>query len=386
MIKRLEFIVICAFGLLLGGCIEPYNPPEVQTSEHYLVVDGLVDSGDGSAEVMLTYTQSLDSEGPAPTESGANVSIEINGSQIIQLSEVSGGIYVADNMIINEGDKCRLLIKTANGIEFASEVVTSKSTPAIDSVTWEAKDKEFDIDVTAHDATDNTRFYRWKYEETAWYRSTFYSTFIWDPTLGDVRVRKDDEEIFDCWKTIPSTIINVFSTEGLASDQVNKYVLIRLPTDSWKLKLKYSVLVHQYAIDQNEYNFWNQLKKNTESIGSIFDPQPTQLTGNISSVNSSKDKVLGYFSVSTAKEERIFVDGDSLPYTQFDTGYGRCYYFAMDTLLLPEYYRSSKRALLIAAVYDELGIRVIGYTTASDYCIDCKIAHEGTTIKPDFWP
>lgn len=385
MSRRRTLRVVFTLTLSLAGCIEPYNPPEVQTSEHYLVVDGQVDSGNGTAHVFLTYTQSLDSEGPPPLESGASVSIEINDTQVVPLSETSAGNYAASSMSINKGDKCRLIITTAGGKEFVSEVVAAKISPAIDSITWDAKETELNINVTTYDPTNETRFYRWKYEETIRYRSAFYSTFIWDPDLGDVRVRKNGEEIFECWRTIPSTAINVFSTKGLASDIVNKYELVSQPANSWKHQLQYSILVHQYAIDEAEYNFWNQLRKNTESIGSIFDPQPSQLTGNIKAVNPGNGKVLGYFSVSTTTEQRIYIRGDELPYTTFDNGYGNCSYLAIDTILLGEYYQSSKRALLIAAVFDEAGIRVIGYTTFSDYCIDCRIVHEGTTVKPDFW-
>jgi hypothetical protein len=383
MVMTRYFIIVGLAMLLAIGCIDPYNPPEIESSANFLVVDGLVDVGAGNARVVLAHSQALDEQSEPLLETGAQVTIEVTNGPMFSLSETFPGEYTAGNLPINPGDQCQLRIRTASGKEFLSETVTSIDTPAIDSITWTARPGQLDIEVNTHDPGGNTRYYRWKYVETAMYQSPHLSSYIWDTEENTVRPRTNEERIFTCWKTTPSTNINVFSTNGLAEDIVSRHIVQSLPSNSWKLRLKYSILVYQYAIGQEEFNFWTELRKNTENIGTIFDPQPSQVTGNIRSVNAPGEKVLGYFSAGSISEERIFISRDDLPYSGFDTGYPSCNYLDVDTLYMEEYLNSSKRALLISAVTS--GPSVIGYTTADDYCIDCRIAHQGTNERPDFW-
>ena len=43
------------------------------------------------------------------------------------------------------------------------------------------------------------------------------------------------------------------------------------------------------------------MQKNAESLGSIFDEQPTQITGNIHSVTNPSEQVIGYVSAGTVE-------------------------------------------------------------------------------------
>jgi len=62
------------------------------------------------------------------------------------------------------------------------------------------------------------------------------------------------------------------------------------------------------------FKFWQNLKKNTEQLGSIFDPSPSTTLGNMHCLSNPKEAALGFISVSTATTKRIFFAGRSLPY------------------------------------------------------------------------
>ncbi|MBD0295433.1 MAG: DUF4249 family protein, partial [Flavisolibacter sp.] len=102
------------------------------------------------------------------------------------------------------------------------------------------------------------------------------------------------------------------STTRLSDDVVYLMPLVSIPNRSDKLGVRYSILVKQYALDKQTYEFYQQMKKNTESIGSIFDPQPTVLTTNIHSVSNPDEKVIGYVTVATMQEKRIFIAASEL--------------------------------------------------------------------------
>lgn len=383
--RRSVLVITIGIAILLAGsCIDPYNPPEIESSESYLIVDGLVDLSAENARVQLIHSQALDEQGAPLRESNAAVSITVNGDQVFVLSETAPGEYSAWDMTVNPGDQCELRIRTAGGDEYVSEMVTSRETPPIDSVTWTANPTQLDIEVNTHDPTGNTRYYRWKYEQTVMYRSIHPSSYIWDAEQHVVRGRNLNEKIYECWKTTSSTSIGVFSTKGLSEDVVSKFIVASFPSTAWELRTKYSILVKQFAIDEREFNFWTELRKNTESIGTIFDPQPSQIAGNIHAVNPSAQKVFGYFSVGSSTEKRKFISYEELPYkaSEYDTGYPGCGFMVKDTLRLFQIMAGSNQ-LIIDGIYD--GPFLVGYWTAENRCIDCRIAHGGTNVEPDFW-
>ena len=139
--------------------------------------------------------------------------------------------------------------------------------------------------------------------------------------------------------------------------------------------------------------YWDQLRKNTENIGTLFDPLPTQLTGNVRCLNDENELALGYVGAHNLEQQRIFITRSELPRTwRVSNGYEAC--VPPDTLFLykpapgpsPEDKIQSAFAggqvLPIDRVYGPAGI--IGYTNKSRDCIDCRT--RGTAVKPSFWP
>lgn len=383
------FIILCFVLYVAVSCVDPFNPPVVESTTEYLVVDGIVDLADPEATIKLTRSMPLNGD-QTPSQvqvvPGALVTIETENGATFNLPEISFGEYSAGGISLDAGESCRLRIVLGGGEEYVSDPVTYKLSPPIDSVTWTSDGREVEFQVTTHDAESDSRFYRWKVVETTMYSATFNSSLIWDPVLEEVRSRKPEEWIFYCWKTTPFSNIQIYSTKGLAEDAVVKRTVFTLPASSWKLALKYSLLVRQFTMDQSEYNFWTELQKNTESIGTIFDPQPTQVTGNIRSVNPGRPNALGYFSIGRSVEKRIFVSVSNLPSPV--GGYQRalpfCSPFEIDTIYMQEYMQSNKTALIINAVTNG-GPAIIGYTSADTQCIDCRQYHQGTNERPDFW-
>jgi len=383
---RSTLSVIVGFVLYVAvSCVDPYNPPEITSATNFLVVDGIVDMADPETRIKLTYSQNLSEQGLPSPETGAQVTIEVENGPVFTLPEIAPGEYSASGVSVDDGQECRLRVRTASGTEYLSDVVTTKLSPPIDSITWTVRDNNLEFEVTTQDPEGDSRYYRWKSVETVMYHSAHHSSVIWDPEIREVRTRTPQENIYYCWKTTPFSTIEVFSTNGLVEDAVRKHRVFSMRANSWKLMLRYSLLVRQYVIDQNEFNFWTELRKNTESIGTIFDPQPTQVTGNIHSVNPSGPKALGYFSLGRSVEKRIYIGVSNLP--RPDGGYERpfptCSPFAVDTIPYLEYLGGHKTELLLNAVYE--GPVIVGYTTSETHCIDCRIVHGGVPVKPDFW-
>ncbi|QNH62004.1 DUF4249 domain-containing protein [Hymenobacter sediminicola] len=373
----LRLVVLCcgALLLLLPGCIDPYMPDGLSGPPNYLVVDGFLNS-QGVTTIKLSRTYGIDTRTAPPVEARASVAIEQEAGPRIPLQEAPAGTYTSSSTVLNTARKYRLHIVTQDGKQYASEYVPVKNTPPIDSVTWTASSSGLDIQVNTHDETNNTQYYRWDYDETweivplltpllEYVNNTFRPLTTPYPRI--------------CWGNQNSTAIDLTKTTNLSQDIVSKYSLRSYPATSERLRHTYSILVRQYAQTQEEYRYWEMLKKNTENIGTLFDPLPSQITGNVRCLTDESELAMGYVGAYSVQQKRIFIRRAQLPnYWRVSTGYDIC--IPPDTVEYKDV-RGTFNYKLNIPLYEIPGK---GYLATGLDCVDCRL--RGTSVKPSFWP
>jgi len=377
--KKIGFILLAVLGMsLMDSCLDPYSIPRALSNVRYLVIEGFLDTN-GPTVIRLSSTTSLGSVDGRVPEKNATVKIEDDRGSTYVLPETESGSYSASALIIDPVRNYRLKIRTASNKEYASDFVPFKLTPLIDSVTWFIDGNNLHVNVNAHDDNNNTHYYLWKYEETWSYNSRYPSSLKFENK--QIVRRGLGEDVYHCWKTLPSTQVLTSSSTKLARDIVSNYTLLTMPLTSEKLQSEYSLLVHQIALTKEAFEYWQQLKKNTENIGTIFGPQPSEGTSNIHCITNPDEPVIGYFSASSIQQQRVFVFNDDLPRTAHTTGYDGC---ELDTLFLSQIPDFRNTSLLVGEISKGNPPVLVGYYISSYYCVDCRL-RGGTTVKPDFW-
>lgn len=373
-------IILCCF-LLFVSCIEPYPPPSKQGSVNFLVVDGSANSTEGTVQVKLSRAVSLSSKNTSPPESGALVRLEDNKGNTQQLNETEKGNYQQSNLLIDASKAYRLYIKTAEGNEYQSDFVTQKYTPEIDSVTWAPSQTRdgIDIFVNTHDDKNKTRYYQWSFEETYQYQAPYYS-FLKILNKQVVPI-PDDELTYNCWTTLPSQKILVGSSENLSQDIIYHFRVNKIPKGSQKLSVKYSILVKQRALSRDAYDYWLNLQKTTEHLGSLFDPQPGQVEGNIHNLNVNSAPALGYFDVGSTQVKRIFIRSSEIPLDiSGQKSFNGC---ILDTVLVADLPNFDTLGYALVQPLSN-GPATYAYTYSSLSCTDCRY-QKGKKVKPIFW-
>src|ERR1700683_4258589 len=94
-IRRIGSYIVLGFIVLQFSCTTPYSPPATQGSNHFLVVDGLINSGPDSTIFNLSNSTNLGDSVPPAAEIGAVVIIEGTGGYSTTLIEFGNGRYVA---------------------------------------------------------------------------------------------------------------------------------------------------------------------------------------------------------------------------------------------------------------------------------------------------
>lgn len=372
--KKVVWIVF-----LLTGCIEPYMPPEIKPAEALLVIDGHIDVNSKST-IKLTRSQNLDENGEVEKVTGASVLLEDENGLAYPLQEESKGIYSLPPQLIAPV-KHRLVVRTSNQKEYASEFVEIKDSPSIDSVSWNL-DSELgvDISVSTHNATENTGYYRWKYEETWVYSATYWSSFVYNDDTKAIDYRSDN--IFSCWQSISSFDIFITSSSRLSENVISKFPLLSIDQRDPRLRYVYSVNVKQFALTEEAHSYWRELKKTTEDLGTLFSPMPSQITGNYTCLTNPEEKVLGFFSIGKSSEKRIFIDSKQLPPPEtYDIPFLSCSLSRLELSDVPTF--NSQAYTIIDAISQ--GTTIIAYYYSTIPCSDCRTAG-GTNVKPDFWP
>lgn len=366
-------------GTLLVSCIEPYQPKISEDYPDLLVIDGTIDASGNKAVVILTHSMALDNTQGPEKETAAQVVLEEQGENPITLTETESGHYEATGLNINYNNPYRLTIKTQDNKSYQSAYEKIQQTPPIDSISWKPTTEGITIYANTHPpaGTTSSGYYQWSFTETWEYTARYYSYVIMEN--GVIRERTPAEDYYRCWKTVPSTQISITSSKKLSNDIIREFPITVVPKASYQLSNTYSIIVQQRSLTEEGYNYWLQLQKTTQNVGGLFDPLPAQVTGNFTCLTDPEEPVLGYFSGSTIREQRIYVRVRDLPRSlQLAAPYPFC---SLDSIPIAELAHFGDNAYLIGPY----GMaQPAGYVATQRACIDCRV-QGGVVTKPDFW-
>jgi hypothetical protein len=375
--KSVQYILPVLILLLAGSCITKFLP-ETDENKESLVVEGMITDQPGINVIKLSKSVPLSSYGSVDPYRNCTVTIGDNAGNYYGLIEKTPGIYVTDSTAFRgvTGRKYKLMIRTNHneGPDFTYESLWMelKPVPPIDSLYYEKvtitepapyirKEEVCQVYLDTHDPDGICQFYRWDFTET-WIIQIPYAVVVKNK----------------CWKTENSLDIKVKTTSVLTEDRVSRYPVNFITNKTDRLSVRYSMLVNQYSLNEDEFNYWSKLQNVHEDIGGLYDVTPAYIQGNIKCLEDLSKQVLGYFSVSAITSERIYVDDT---FDGMVDLYGKC---PSDTVYgdfeikIPEL--NSAVWIIYESAYAMPPYRIL---TRWKRCADCTT--RGTIKKPEFW-
>lgn len=368
-------LIVLIFLIGIAGCKDKYDLPLRTTDKSLLVVEGALRLGPDSTVITLSKTINVNEKVSFKPVLKARLSVEDKNGKSIFLNETGNGKYSINNLGLVAGNEYRLRIKTADNKEYLSDYVTARTTPPIDSITWKKEDGDLTLYVNAHDNTNSTRYYKWDFDETWEIHSYYLSNYQY---VGGSTVIYSPQYHYQCWKYDQSKTINIGSSAHLSSDVISELPLLTIEQFSEKISVRYSMLLKQESLTKTAYEYLLLMKKNTESLGSIFDPLPSDLKGNIRCVSNPEEGVIGYMTASSLSQKRIFITSLEADW-KFPENCNDIQYVKNDPdsikWFLPSYPPFDLQFIPMKGEY---------YLAGAPKCVDCT-KRGGLLAKPSYW-
>jgi methionine salvage enolase-phosphatase E1 len=370
--------------LALFGCKEAFEPELSQADLRVLTVEGYLDTEGKPSELYLGYTRKIYGEnlGPGSTPAlGAEIYLQSSSGQRYALSELGNGYYQFQQDLA-ENDFYHLKISFGAAESYSSAPLRPLISTPIEDVNYEKDERGVEIYVTTRGSREADDFI-WTYSETYAYSPKFISPYIYRPESKDVETRLPEETIYHCYRTLESPDLIMETSSNFDENVVFKKPITRISPGDERLSNKYSILVSQMALSPEAAEFWEIMRQNTDDIGTIFSPMPSNITGNITSDQNPKASVIGYVSLGVIQQRRLFIRvQDVSPWNNDLSAYFDCELDA-DTVSASGYEERFASGEKFPAMAVFVQSSIIGYRSALRRCVDCTL--RGTNVRPDFW-
>jgi hypothetical protein len=381
--NKLRLIGLCL--IFVAGCIDPFTPT-IHEDQELLVIEGQLIDREGYQHINISRSSPYNNPFFIP-EFGCHVEVVDDQGNIYNFDEsMPGGLYSRwmHQEEFSPGVQYKVRVITSNGNVYESDYdMLIADCPPIDSVYYEIETHETDdpdlpmkgiqffVDVDPDDEVD--RNFRWELTETWEYWAAYTIQYYFDGKLHEM---SNPWQFYRCWSTERISIIFIANTEHSTTNKIKKFPLHYVSNRSNRLRIKYSLLIRQYSMSDEAYDYWLELKTQSQETGGLYETQPPQVTGNIYNIDDPEERVLGYFNVSSVTEKRIFVD------EQFAFGFPEqgC---RLDTIITSYLYTLYGPYPIYMISVSQMG-EGPPYGIGDGICFDCREGG-GTTSQPPFW-
>ncbi len=237
------------------------------------------------------------------------------------------GIYKTDPAGIRgvRGRQYKLEIETPDGKHYESAPEILSSVPDIDTIYYErqiqqelderlvVKDVDgFQIYIDTRDPEEAKNYYMWSWTGT-------YEVHTQPWMFFDIRKLRPAPKdcCATCWVNETNASISVFDDVQSGGNRIItkpvEFVRLTNSNGARHFRGKYHIEVKQLSLTKEAYQYWSLIGTQISSSGSIFEPPPVAITGNITNCDDPDDIIFGYFGASAISTKSIFIPDSEVP-------------------------------------------------------------------------
>jgi len=376
-------IALFASSIMINSCITPFEPAGVADIDNMVVIEGDIIQND-TTKVTISRSLAIKDLNKINYITRAIVWIESEKGTIYTGKEVlkSGKTqYLVNTIGIDKTLKYKVMVQLSTGRRYASDLVPVLVSPSIDSIGFNKNNggESVTFYVNTHDSNNSTKYYKWSYKEDWEFHTQFMSLFVFNPLNNKVTEITVDKNRYYCWNSATSSSVLVATTTHLEQDRVYQKALATIGQADNRISILYSMYLTQMAISRDAYLYWENIRKNSDNIGGIFSPQPSEIGGNIHCLTDPSERVLGYISAGLVTRKRIFAFAENIGIYEEPNNCESVVVDAANPIPFETLYQTGFDVV-------DYGIAENGEVSlwAIKRCVDCRT--QGTKLKPSFWP
>lgn len=340
MLRVVSFMGLFLF-VMSAACVDRLNFDVGDVKDYALVVEGYVTNDPGPYEVRVSTTYDVDST--VVKRTGPPIKRLVLSDDAGNFEELKGdtGIYRTSETGIQGtiGRAYKLTIELADGRIYESIPDTMKPTGVVEAIDEEIVQYKDAAGVTNHGfdvffdaspgASTDFRF-MWKVDMT--YR---IQTQPWD-VLGKCPFGNSNNCLApldcsgyivvmnqlvylkpctccDCWISVEQDA-PIVSDYGLMNKGTVKHLYAgRLPITWFTMNYGTHVVVEQYSLSQQAYEFWRKVRIQQDALNSLSQPVNGKIPGNWVQTAGNEKPVMGLFYASAVNRKSIHLGFANLP-------------------------------------------------------------------------
>lgn len=371
-------VITAMISICIASCREPFDPPVTEIDFQLLVVEGYLEVGAAGSRLSLSRTTPIYSDVRFSPVIDAVVVVEGIDSGKWNFVQSGPGEFTLDEEL-PESQHYRVRITTPRS-EYLSAEIVPLPTPDDLTLGYELIDGSVSI-YASTTGTESARYFIWEYEEDWEFRSPYQNFYYYDEATETVLSTSFEDVVIRCYQSETSTRIILESAERFQGNRISRKEIQRIDSLSEKLGQRYSILVKQRSIDRDAFIFWEGMRKNSDDIGGIFSPLPSNIGSNITNITTPDEPVIGFISGGKTIEKRIYIDSREFgPWRVAISEYQNC---SLDTVTTDLYHEQFALNNYVPVIPLCEGPDCYAYLSSTVNCTDCRL--RGTDEAPDFW-
>ena len=312
----------------ISGCISKLNV-ESTTPEQNLIVDGFITTDFGPHQVRLTRLEQFEGDRnvvvPPPVSGAVVIVTDLTDQSDYRLNENGQrpGFYETASSFQGVPNHTYVLRVFAGSDIFTSSPQTIQNGPEIDSVLVRFK-KVLNADqvtftsglevFTRWQDPSEENFYLWTGHKAAFQLITFPELYR-DPQFGGPAPKPCCAR---CFIRENVSQINVLSDTRVNGEEVTALAAF-IVDNGRRLTDRYFIEINQLHISREAFEFYNEVNTQLQVKGSIFDPPPSTIRGNIINTTNSERFAVGFFGAFDVSKQLVQLTPSMLEERQFSS-------------------------------------------------------------------